>query len=112
MSPEDAKTVGMFLLETLEAEIPITVSVFSAVPENRCDYRPDALAKTALDLVRHITLEDEWFLNAIADGRFSSMPDQSDACGLMTPSDGATQYPGRMSAGINRVRQLSGDDLA
>ena len=112
MKPEDAKTIGTFLLDTLEAEIPITVSVFAAVPENRLDYRPDRLSKTALDLVRHLTLEDEWFLNAVIDGRFSSMPDQSDACGLMKPADCAAQYRDRMTTAISRVRQLSGDDLA
>jgi uncharacterized damage-inducible protein DinB len=112
VKPDDAKTIGTFLLDTLEAEIPITVGVFAAVPENRLDYRPDGLSKTALDLVRHITLEDEWFLNAIIEGRFSSRPDQSDACGLMKPADCAAKYPGRMSTAISRVREMSGDELA
>jgi len=68
MNPQDAKVVSEFLLGNLEAEIPATLGVFRAVPGERADYRPDPISKSAMGLLRHITLEDEWFLNAVADG--------------------------------------------
>lgn len=111
MRPADAKTVSDFLLSTLETEIPLTIGVFRAIPDDRLDYRPDSLSKTALDLVRHITLEDEWFLNAVADGRFSPVPDQSDACGLMKPADAIVQYPRRIGAAIARIKALPDEAL-
>lgn len=111
MNPADAKLVADFLLSTIEMEIPTTTRVFAAVPGDRLDYRPDRVSKNALELIRHITLEDEWILNAVADGRFAPVPDQSDACGLMTPADAIAQYPDRVRAAMARVRALPAEDL-
>lgn len=111
MRPADAKTVADFLLATLTSEIPVTTRVFGAVPDDRLDYRPDAVSKTALELVRHITLEDEWMLNAVADGQFGPVPDQSDACGLMKPADAVAQYDARVSAAMARVKALPAEAL-
>ena len=111
MTPADAKTIAEFLLSTIETEIPITTAVFRAAPEGRLDYRPDPVSKTALELMRHIALEDEWFVNAVADRRFGPFPDQSDACGVMTADDAAREYERRVRAAAGRVRTLSGEAL-
>jgi hypothetical protein len=111
MRPEEAKTVADFLLSTIEGEIAITTSVFGAVPDDKLDYRPDNVSRTALGLLRHLTLEDEWLLNAVADGRFSPLPDDSDACGVMTPKDASARYRERVPAAIARVKALSGEAL-
>jgi uncharacterized damage-inducible protein DinB len=50
-------------------------------------------------------------LNSIADGAFKPPPDDSDACGIMTPADGAARYRKRVSAALDRVRAMSGDEL-
>jgi uncharacterized damage-inducible protein DinB len=111
MNPQDARVVAEFLLGDLEMEIPITLGVFGAVPDGRLDYRPDPVSKSALDLLRHITLEDEWFLDAIVEGRFAPPPDQSDACGIGGPADAAARYVERVPALVARVRALSGEAL-
>lgn len=111
MNPDEAKTVANFLLATLEQEISLTTSVFSAVPNSGLAYRPDAKSKSALGLVRHITLEDEWILHAVADGRFSPAPDDSDICGLMNPADAVARYRERIPAAIARVKAMSGEAL-
>lgn len=111
MNPQHALAISEFLLETLETEIPTTTAVFGAVPAGKLDYRPDPVSKTALGLMRHIALEDEWFLNAVADGAFSPLPDDSDVCGLLTPSDAIRRYNERIPASIARVRALSGEAL-
>jgi uncharacterized damage-inducible protein DinB len=111
MNPQENETIAGFLLSLVESEVPVTIGVFGAVPNGRLDYRPDAVSKTALGLLRHIALEDEWFLNAIADGQFAPVPDDSDACGIMTPADAIARYQERMPAAIARVRALSGEDL-
>ena len=103
MSPDEARTIAAFLLSNLEAEILITVSVFQAVPGERTDYRPDGVSKTALGLLRQITLEDAWFLNAIADGHFAPLPDDSDACGIMTPVDAIARYKQAIPAAADRT---------
>ena len=92
MRPDDAKTIGDFLLNLLDYEVSLTTNVLAAVPAGKLDYRPDALSKTALGLVRHLTLEDEWLLTAVADGQFTPTPDDSDACGIMTPAEAVARY--------------------
>ena len=111
MTPDHGKIVAEFLVRSLENEIPRTVGVFAALPPNRLDYKPDPQSKTALALMRHITLEDVWFVESIAAGHFGALPDDSDACGLMTPQQCAERYPQAMAAAIAKIRALSGEDL-
>jgi uncharacterized damage-inducible protein DinB len=88
-----------------------TQSVLGAVPNDYLDYRPDPKAKTGLGLIRHITLEDEWILNSIANGVFTPPPEDSDACGIMTPADAVARYKARVPAALERLRGLSGERL-
>ena len=101
MGPQEAKAVAAFLIADFENEMQTTLRVIEAVPNDHLDYRPDLKSKTGLGLVRHITLEDEWLLNFIANGEFTPPPDDSDVCGIMTPADGArprARYVGRAAS--------------
>jgi uncharacterized damage-inducible protein DinB len=111
MKAEDAKTIADFLIATFESELPATHAVMAAVPTERCDYRPDDKSKTALALARHIALEDEWFLTAVADGAFGPLTDESDTCGLMTPADAIEHHRKTVSAQLARIRAMRGEDL-
>jgi uncharacterized damage-inducible protein DinB len=108
----DVKAIADFLASDYEREIPTTVRVLEAVPINRLDYRPDEKSKTGLGLLRHLALEDEWLLNCIANGQFTQPPDDSDACGIMTPADAAKRYKEKVPAAINRVRAMSPEQLS
>jgi len=112
MNAAEAKTVAEFLLAEMSNEASTTTRVFGAVPGGQLGYKPDASSKTALGLLRHITLEDEWLLTAIANGKFVPPPDDSDACGIMKPQDAIARYNERIPAAIARVKALSGEDLA
>ena len=111
MRSEEAKTVAAFLIAEFENEMQTTMRVIEAVPNEHLDYRPDSKSKTSLGLIRHITLEDEWLLNCIANGEFTNPPDDSDACGIMTPADAVARYKERVPAAFDRVRAISGEKL-
>ena len=111
MKAEEAKVIAEFLIRALEYELTATHAVIAAVPAEGCNYRPDGLSKTALALARHIALEDEWILAAVADGKFGPGKDESDACGLMTPADAADHHQKAVKNELARIRALSGDDL-
>lgn len=111
MKAEEAKTIAEFLVAAFESELPATHAVMGAVPAERCDYRPDPTSKTALGLARHIALEDEWLLAAVADGQFAPGCDESDACGLMTPAEAVAYHKKAVPAQLARIRALSGEDL-
>ena len=92
MNSNEAKILADFFIADFENEIPTTLRVIEAVPNSDLAYRPDAKSKTALGLVRHLALEDEWLLTCIANGEFAPPPDDSDACGIMRPADAAARY--------------------
>lgn len=112
MGSTEAKTVADFLVADFEREMQTTLRVLAAVPNGHLDYRPDSKAKTGLGLVRHIALEDEWLLNCIANGAFTAPPDDSDACGIMSPADAVARYKDKVPAALGRVRAMSGETLA
>jgi uncharacterized damage-inducible protein DinB len=105
------KTVADFLIADFENEMQATLRVLAAVPTDRLEYQPDAKSKTALGLVRHIVLEDEWLLNSVAQGEFAPPPNDGDACGIMSPADGVARYKQTIPAALNRVRAKSGEQL-
>jgi uncharacterized damage-inducible protein DinB len=111
MEPHEAKVVAHFLIGELEKEMLTTLRVFGAVPAGKLDYQPDPVSMTALGLLRHITLEDERILNCTADGAFVPSPDESAACGIMTPADAIARYKEKIPALIKRVRAMSGEQL-
>jgi uncharacterized damage-inducible protein DinB len=111
MNSTEARIIADYLLGNFESEMQTTVGVLAAVPHDKLDYQPDALAKTGIGLVRHIVLEDEWLLNSIADGQFNPPPDDSDACGIMTPEEGIAQYRTKLPVALARVRAMSPEQL-
>ncbi len=111
MNPQEAKTIANFLAADFEQEMQTTLRVLEAVPAGKLDYQPDAKSKTGLGLLRHLPLEDEWLLTCIANGEFTPPPDDSDACGVMTPADAAARYREKVPAALARVRALSGEQL-
>jgi len=111
MDSNQTKTVADFLIADFEGEMQTTLRVLAAVPKDKLDYRPDAKSKTGLGLVRHLALEDAWLLNSIADGAFAPPPDDSDACGIMSPADAVARYKEKVPAALARVRAMSGDQL-
>ena len=111
MDPKETKIVADFLVADFENEMQMTLRLIQAVPNSHLDYRPEAKSKTGLGLVRHITLEDEWLMNSIANGQFTPPPDDSDACGIMNPSDAVARYKQKVPAALDRVRAMSGEKL-
>jgi uncharacterized damage-inducible protein DinB len=111
MDPKETKIVADFLVADFANEMQATLRVIQAVPNDHLDYQPDSKSKTGLGLIRHITLEDEWLLNSIANGAFAPPPDDSDACGIMNPSDAAARYKEKVPAALDRVRAMSGEKL-
>lgn len=111
MNPETAKTASEFYLADFENEMKTTAGVLAAVPPSNSTYKPDDKSRTALELCRHIVLEDEWLLSGVVNGELPPPPDQSDATGLMTPAQCIDYYKKKLPGVVERVRNLSGEDL-
>lgn len=70
-TPEFAVAYCHMMLDGIAREVETTKRVLSAVPDDKCDYRPDPHARTARELSWHIANTDIQFLDGIADLKFS-----------------------------------------
>src|SRR5260370_11426188 len=61
-------------LPSLRAEYPVTRNVIAAVPVDKVDYRPDSIARSAIDLAWHIVTAENRFLEAVLSGAFELTP--------------------------------------
>jgi uncharacterized damage-inducible protein DinB len=111
MNPQDAKVIANFLCDDFANEISTTERILAAAPEDKLSYAPDAKSKSGLGLLRHLVLEDEWLLNGVVEGAYNPPPHDSDACGILSPADAVARYRERMPAVLDRVRQLSPEQL-
>jgi len=50
-------------------------------------------------------------LNAVISGAFGSPVDESDACGIMKPADGAAFYGERIPAALAKVKAMRDEEL-
>lgn len=112
MTSQEAKIIADFLVADYENEAQTTARVLGAVPADQSNYSPDAKSKSGLGLIRHIVVEDEWLLNSIADLAFAAPPSDGDGCGINTPLEGVERYPRVMKTAFDRVRAMSGEQLA
>jgi uncharacterized damage-inducible protein DinB len=98
------------LLGTLKSESRTTKSVLAAVPNSNLDYRPDSCAKTAIELVRHIAVSENRFLECVSTGIYdTTSPALPDS--ITAPADIAAWYEQSFARNFAAVSKLSGEQL-
>ena len=111
MSPEQAKSMAAFFLSVIEEEIPTTQKVIRAVPEANRDYKPDSAARSALEIARHLSLGDIFFLDAVTNGAFGDY-DEAAEKEIATIADAAAIFDEKWPAALDKIRNLPGEALA
>jgi uncharacterized damage-inducible protein DinB len=111
LSYDQARTVlDKSALPALNAEHPVTRRVIAAIPPDKSDYRPDAVVRSAIDLAWHIVSAEMRFLEAVASGAFDfsggTRPES-----IRTPADVVEWYTGKFAKNVERLKQLTGDEL-
>lgn len=106
---------AVFLLQnvylgSLKNESRITKKVLEAVPADKSEHRPDPISKSAIELVRHIAVADNRFLETVINGVFdvnaTALPEN-----VKTPQEVATWYEQRFVKNFDALTKLSGDQL-
>jgi len=111
MTPDLAKAQAEFFLSVIDEEVPVTQKVIRAIPESGRDYKPDEKSRSALELARHISLGDLFFLDAIANGAFSDYDEAAEKA-VTSMDQAAAVFEEKWPAALEKVRNLSGEALA
>jgi uncharacterized damage-inducible protein DinB len=96
-------------LPALKNESQVTKKVIEAVPTDKADYRPDAVSKTAIELVRHIAAADVRFVDTVINGKFETgalLPAE-----LKTPAEIAAWYEKSYAERLNALSKLTSEQL-
>src|SRR5215471_4547046 len=106
---------ALFLLQnvylgSLKNESRITRKVLEAVPADKCQHRPDSVSKSAIELVRHIAVAENRFLETVINGVFdvnaATLPEI-----VKTPQEIAEWYQTQFSGNFDKLTKLSSEQL-
>jgi uncharacterized damage-inducible protein DinB len=111
LTPEQATLILVATaLPSLHAEHSVTKRVIAAIPADKADFRPDHIVRSAIDLAWHIAAAETRFLDAVASGAFDfsggARPES-----IQAPSDVVDWYSGRFAKAVDRLKQMTGDQL-
>jgi uncharacterized damage-inducible protein DinB len=111
MTAEQAEfLVRNVYLGTLKNESRITKKILEAVPADTCEYRPNPVSKSAIEVARHIAVAENRFLETTINGVFdvnaAAIPEN-----VNTPAEIAAWYEQRFGGNIEALSKLSGEKL-
>jgi uncharacterized damage-inducible protein DinB len=111
LKPEQADFLRSFLLTRYEKEAATTKSVIEAIPLDKGDYRPDPVAKSALELAWHIAAAEKRFLEGIVNGGLDFSP--TPRPDSLRNSANIARWYGEMSSRLlAQIQQLSLEQLS
>jgi uncharacterized damage-inducible protein DinB len=110
LQPEQATFMLNIVLPALKSEQRVTKSVIEAIPLDKGDYRPDPVAKSALELAWHIVAAEQRFLGGVAEGGFDFTPiHRPDS--VKNSADIAAWYSESFAKNAEQIAKLSGEQL-
>ena len=110
MQPEQALFLRDNAIRTMKSEQPVTQRVIEAIPLDRGDYRPDAAAKSALELARHIAAAEHLFSESVVNGAFD-FTNSGRTAELKTSADVARWYAETMRQDLERLAAAPAEAL-
>jgi uncharacterized damage-inducible protein DinB len=110
LTPEFAASYCYMMLEALEGELETTKRVIAAVPDAKCEYRPDPHARNARELSWHLANTDVQFLDGIADLNFTMATPQG-ADKPQTTAQIVEWYDTNFKRAAARVRAMTPEQL-
>jgi uncharacterized damage-inducible protein DinB len=107
-TPEFVVTYCHMMLDGIAREVETTKRVISAVPDDKCEYRPDPHARNARELCWHLANTDIQFLDGIADLNFRM---ESPEHKPTTTAEIVEWYDRNFKRAADRVRAMSAEQL-
>ena len=111
MQPNQATLIlETIYMPALLNEHRISASIYEAIPQDKADFRPDEVSKSAMDLAWHTVSADIGFLKAVIAGEFGTGLKRPDT--VTTPAELVTWYKQNFEENIDKLSKLSDDHLA
>jgi uncharacterized damage-inducible protein DinB len=95
---------------TLKVESRTTKTILEAVPADKCEYRPDPISKTAIELARHIAAADNRFVETVINGVFDTNPAMIPES-VKTPAQIAAWYEERYARNYQALSKATSAQL-
>ena len=109
-SPDFAVAYCHMMLDGMAREVETTKRVISAVPDEKCEYRPDPCARNARELSWHLANTDIQFLDGIADLNFRMETPQGEDKPT-TSAEIVEWYDRNFKRAADRVRAMSPEQM-
>jgi uncharacterized damage-inducible protein DinB len=111
IQPDQAEFLlhGVYL-PGLRNEHRITRSIIEAIPGDKGDYRPDGVARSALELAWHIAATEMRFMDALAAGEFDLSPSPLPGS-IKNSGDLAGWYADNFEQRSEKLKKLSNEQL-
>jgi uncharacterized damage-inducible protein DinB len=110
MTPDQAKFLFALMLPILKTEHETTKRVIEAIPLDKGDYRPEPVAKSALELAWHIVAAEHRFLGGICVGKFDFTPNNRPDS-INNSAKIAAWFDESFNANMKQIEGLSGEQL-
>lgn len=110
-SPEHGLFERQMALPLTQMEHATTKRVIEAIPLDKGDFRPDPVAKTALELAWHIVASEHRFLNGISAGEFNFNPITRPES-VNNSAAIAKWFDDSYAASMAKIEKMSGEALA
>jgi uncharacterized damage-inducible protein DinB len=109
MSPEQGDFLRHFTLVSLKNEHPVTLRVIRAIPEDKKEYRPTDVGRSAWDLAWHIVSAEHRFLASVLSGAFDFSSTRPES--VKSIADLCRWYGDAFQRDIEGIRSLPAGDL-
>jgi uncharacterized damage-inducible protein DinB len=110
ITPEQAIFLLAQVLPTAKTEHATTKRVIEAIPQDKGDYRPDPVSKTALELAWHIVATEKRLLGGICAGAFDFTPISRPET-VRNSAGIAAWFDETFAANLEQMQKLSGEQL-
>ena len=111
LQPEQAMLALHMALPAIQNEHQTTRCVIEAIPLNNGDYRPEPVAKTALELAWHIVAAEHRFYSGVVAGAFDFTPRPRPE-NLKNSADIGKYYGESFAKDFEDLKKVSGEQLA
>jgi uncharacterized damage-inducible protein DinB len=111
LQPEQAMLALQMALPTVQYEHQTTRCVIEAIPLNNGDYKPEPIAKTALELAWHIVAAEHRFYSGVVAGALDFTPRHRPE-NLKDSAAIGKFYAEAFAKDLEQLHEVSGEQLA